>query len=269
VTGPSDAARAALVTGASSGIGAAICVALGRLGFRVALGGRRLDKLEATAKQVEDAGGKPFVHGLDVAAPDAIDGFFAAAERALGPIEVAISNAAISIPGLVTELSVDEIERELRTNLLAPMLLARRALPSMLARGRGDLVFVSSENAVAPRPYQAGYTATKMGVEGLARVLRMELEGTGVRSIILRPGPTFTDFARDWKPALVKKLLESWKYWGLQRHLTAMSPEHVAHALVAAITAPRGANVDLIQVMPEGPREGSATSWGVGREPRS
>jgi NAD(P)-dependent dehydrogenase (short-subunit alcohol dehydrogenase family) len=71
------------------------------------------------------------------------------------------------------------------------------------AQRAGDLVFISSENVTAPRPYQPGYTASKWGLEGLARTLRLELDGTGIRSTIVRPGPTYpTDFARGWDPVM-------------------------------------------------------------------
>jgi NAD(P)-dependent dehydrogenase (short-subunit alcohol dehydrogenase family) len=247
--------RTAVVTGASSGIGAAIAVAFGRLGWRVAVGGRRLERLEAVARQVEEAGGKAVAFGCDVAEPAEIHAFFEAAETQLGPVEVAVANAGGSVPLLLHEISVLDLERELRTNLLHPLVLARRAVPSMRERGRGDLVFISSESAVRPRPFQVGYTAAKKGIEGAAQALRMELEGTGVRATVVRPGPTLSDFARDWPPSLVRRALAAWKDWGVQRHLGFMPPEATARAVVCAVTAPPGTRMDLIEVMPEGPKE--------------
>jgi NAD(P)-dependent dehydrogenase (short-subunit alcohol dehydrogenase family) len=249
------AGRVALVAGASSGIGAAIARSLGELGFSVALGARRTDKLASVAADVEKAGGSAFAHALDLADGASIDAWFDAAESALGPVDVLVDNAGVCVPGPLHEVDPAALRAELETNLLGPMLLARRAVGSLLARGApGDLVFVSSENAVSPRPFQAGYTAGKWGLEGLARVLRMELEGTGVRSTIVRPGPTApTDFARGWDRALVTRLLAVWKYWGIQRHLRWMPPESVARAVVAVVTTPPGTHLDLIELMPEGP----------------
>ena len=247
----SHAARTAIVTGASSGIGAAIAAALGALGWRVALGARRVDKLGDVATEVERAGGRAFVHALDVADPDAIETFFAASEAAFGPAGVLVSNAGIGVPGLLHELSAADLERELRINLLAPMLIARRALPAMIAGRRGDLVFISSMNVVEPRPYQVGYTAGKAGVEGMAAALRRELEGTGVRAIVVRPGATRSEFGFGWSPDVLVPLLESWKRWGMLRHLDMMEGEHVAAAVVAAVTAPPGVSMDVIQVTPE------------------
>ena len=258
------AARTVILAGASSGIGAAIARSFGALGWPVALGARRTDKLLDVAVEVEKAGGRAFAHPLDLALPASIDAFFDAAERALGPVDVLVANAGICVPGLLHEVEPADFEREIATNLVGPGLLARRAVASLLAReAPGDLVFVSSENAVAPRPFQAGYTASKWGLEGLARTLRLELEGTGVRSTIVRPGPTApTDFARGWDPALVKRLLTTWKYFGIQRHLRWMPPESVARAVVAAVTAPAGTHADVIQLMPEAPPEGRIPGGG-------
>jgi len=247
--------RTSLVTGASSGIGAAIAVAFGGLGWRVAVGGRRLERLEAVARQVEKAGGKALTFRCDVAEPDEIHAFFNSVETQFGAVDVAVANAAGSIPVLLHEMSVPDLERELRTNLLHPLVLARRAVPSMRERSRGDLVFVSSESAVRPRPFQVGYTAAKTGVEGAAQALRMELEGTGVRATVVRPGATLTEFSRAWPAELVRRVLTSWKAWGVQRHLRWMPPEATARAVVCAVTAPPGTHLDLIEVIPEGPKE--------------
>jgi len=242
-----------LVTGASSGIGAAVAQAFGALGWAVAMGARRVDRLQDVAQAVTAAGGRPFAHYLDVTKADAIDAFFAATEAALGPVEVVVSNAGIGIPGALHELSVADIETELATNLLGPMLVARRALPSMLARRAGTLIFVSSMNAVQPRPLQIGYTAAKAGVEGVAHTLRLDLEGTGVRSLIVRPGPTRSEFGFGWAPGMLVRVIESWQRWGLMRHNDMLDPEHIAAAVVSAATAPAAAHLDVIQLNPTGP----------------
>lgn len=247
--------RAALVTGASSGFGAAIARALARRGWSVAIGARGLERLEAVARELESAGGKVFAHVLDAADPDSIERFVAAAEDHFGPIDTAVSNAGVSIPGLLHELSVEQLREELDTNLLGPMLLARRLIPDMRERGRGDLVFISSLNAVQPRPLQLGYTATKTGLEAMVRVLQMELEGTGVRATIVRPGPGDTAFGRDWPGPIIQRILDSWKRWGVLRHHRYLPAEAIAAAVVHVVTAPPGTHFDLIQVNPEAPTQ--------------
>jgi NAD(P)-dependent dehydrogenase (short-subunit alcohol dehydrogenase family) len=249
-------ARTVIVTGSSSGIGAATAIELGRLGWRVALGARRKGRLEDVAKKVEAAGGQAFVHRLDVADPASIDAFYDAAEAALGPVDVLVNNAGMSILNLLQDAKLEDLRAELDVNLLGPMLLSRRAIPGMLARKRGDILFVTSENAIRPRPYQAGYSAAKAGLEGLARVLQMELDGTGLRSIILRVGPTGSEFGANMHHATLHKALEAWKYWGIQRHLHWMPSESVAKAIVRIVTTPvEESYVDVVQIMPGGRRK--------------
>ena len=247
--------RKMVVTGASSGIGAAIARTFAKLGWMVAIGARRMQRLEEVRREIEGAGGRAFVHGLDVTVPESIDAFFTATEAALGTVDVVVSNAGIGVPGLVHELAVADIQREVATNLLGPMLVVRRALPAMLARRCGDLVFISSMNVVEPRPFQVGYTASKAGVEAMAHALRMDLEGTGLRSIIVRPGPTCSEFGSGWGGAMMMRVVESWNRWGFMRHHQFLDAERVADAVVAAVTAPRGVSLDVIQVNPEGLRE--------------
>ncbi len=251
----SEAPRSALVTGASSGIGAAIAIAFGRLGWPVALGARRTERLAQVADQIARDGGRAFAHPLDVGQPESVEAFFTAVEHEQGPAEVVVSNAGLGIPGLLHEARVEDLETELRTNLLGALLVARRAIPALLERGRGDLVFISSLNAVAPRTYQAGYTASKAGVEALARVLQMELEGSGVRTTVVRPGPTGSEFGAKWGGDMARRALESWQHWGVMRQLHWMPPERVADAVLGAVQLPRGASLDLVEVIPENPKQ--------------
>ncbi len=249
--------RTALVTGASSGVGAAIARALAALGWPVAIGARRTGNLGEVARGIEGDGGRVFAHALDVTRSDSVDAFFAAAENALGPVDVVVSNAGMGRPGLLHELGVDELRHELDTNLFGTMLVVRRALPSMLERKRGDLVFLSSTAVSEPRPFQAGYTASKAGIEGLAMGLRCDLEGTGVRTTTIRLGATRSEFGLHWEPDVLARVIESWQRWGFLRHMEMMEPEDVAQAIVAAVTAPRGFSTNIMQLNPDGSSRGS------------
>ncbi len=248
--------RTVVVTGASSGIGEATARALGALGWPVAIGARRVDRLKKIAGAIETAGGSAFHHPLDVSVPQSIDDFFDAVEKELGSPDVVVNNAGVGIPRLLHEARVEELQTEIVVNLLGPMWVSRRAIPALVEKGRGDLVFISSHNAVAPRTFQAGYTASKAGVEALARVLQMELEGTGVRSTIVRPGPTGSEFGASYGPELSRRMLASWKHWGIMRQLHWMPAESVARAVVSVVTAPPGMHLDLVQVMPENTQRG-------------
>ncbi len=249
----SDSPRTAVVTGASSGIGAATAIEMGRQGWRVAIGARRAERLEETAKQVEEAGGRAFPHALDVTDAGSIDGFCAAAEQALGPVDLLVNNAGQNLPALIHEATDAELRSDLEVNLLGAMWMTRRLLPGMLERRVGDVVFVGSDAAPRPRPYQAAYAAAKAGLEAFARVLEMETEGTGVRSILVRVGPTGTEFGSRMPEARVHRMLEAWKYWGVLRKLHWMPAESVARAIVRTVKAPvEESYPTLVEVQPGG-----------------
>ena len=254
------ARRRAVVTGASSGLGVAIACALGALGWQVAVGARRTDRLEETGARVESAGGAAFAHALDVASPDSVDAFFAAVEAHWGPADVVVNNAGMNTPGRLQDLSYEDVSGEVAVNLVGPMHVAQRALRPLLAsRSRGDLVFVSSDAARQPRPQQSVYTATKAGLEALARALSMELEGTGIRCTTVRPGPAQSEYAASWDPGKIMELLPYWQRFGLQRHAAMMPGEAVARAVVMAVTTPPGVYLDTIEVQPEAPLDEDAS----------
>lgn len=246
--------RMAIVTGASSGIGRAVALEFATLGWRLALGARRTDRLEEAAVEVRDRGGQAFVHVLDVTESVSIGAFFAAAERTLGPVDVLVNNAGVATPGWLDRIPVEALEREIATNLLGPVLLSRLAIGSWRARGSaGDLVFVTSDATRHPRPRMAAYTATKAGLEAFAQALALELEGSGVRSTTLRVGPTLTDFGFGWPVDELEDLMGYWPRYGLQRHSGVLDATAVARAVVTAVTAPSGVHFDTIEVQPEAP----------------
>jgi NADP-dependent 3-hydroxy acid dehydrogenase YdfG len=126
-------------------------------------------------------------------------------------------------------------------------------VPGMVERRRGDVVFVTSDVVGNPRPSMSSYVTSKWGLEGLARTMQMELEGSGVRASIVRPGPTMTGMGMDWDTEVVVPLLEEWKRWGLVRHGGYLGPDAIAAAVLTAATAPRGTHLTLIEVQPEAP----------------
>ncbi len=242
------------MTGAGSGIGAAVATQFGALGWRVVLGGRRLDRLEQTALAVREAGGEALAHVVDVADIRSIMDFFDAAEDHFGVADVLVNNAGMNTPGPLHKVSNADVDREIATNLTGPIHMVRRALIPLLEQGkRGDLIFVSSDAARHPRPRQAVYTATKCGLEGLSRTLAMELEGTGIRTTIVRPGSTLSEYASAWDIEKIPALVEYWQSFGLQRHGGVMTAEAVARAVVLAVTTEPGVFLDVIEVQPEAP----------------
>lgn len=247
------ARRPAVVTGASSGIGAATARALAAAGHPVALGARRQDACEAEAAEIRAGGGEAVAIPVDLADAESVAAFADRATAALGDVEVVVSSAGHISP--TTALGTDEatFAAVLEVNLLGAHRLVRAFAPAMVERARGDLVFVTSETVRVPRPHMSPYVSSKWGLEGFVQTLQMELESTGVRASVVRPGQTRTAMGFDWDPAVTARAIDAWVRWGAARHDHFLPPEGVAAAVLAAVSAARGTHFPLIEVQPEGP----------------
>ena len=247
--------RPAVVTGASSGIGAATALSLAAAGFPVALGARRADRCEEIAARIRADGGEAVVHPLDVTDSESVDTFAKAVTADLGEVEILVSNAGAVAPGTVHEVDSDRFGHELDLNIVGAHRLVRAFVPGMVERRRGDVVILSSDVVVKVRPFMSAYAAAKWGLEGMAHAMQMELEGTGVRVSIVRPGPTWSEMGTDWDTDQAAFVLNQWVHFGLARHPHFMKPGAVADAITTVVSAPRGVHLNLIEVSPEAPLE--------------
>jgi NADP-dependent 3-hydroxy acid dehydrogenase YdfG len=270
-----DEGRLAAVTGASVGIGRAIAVALGGLGWTVAVGARRLDRLEETAADVESTGGRAIAHPLDVTDAGSVDEFFAHVEAQGGPVDTLVNNAGLGYLGAIADTTPERLEAAVATNLLGVLYCTRRASAAMLANGvAGDLVFISSDSVQKPYPHMLTYGATKAAVEYLAAGLDVELGGTGIRVSTIRLGPTVSEFNTNWPDEDMIAFMEAYERLGIKEDFNYIPAEHVASAVVTAVTAPRGTKVSLLSVRPEVTRSqderarwANAAKQGRGRPP--
>jgi NADP-dependent 3-hydroxy acid dehydrogenase YdfG len=249
------ARRPAVVAGASSGIGAATALSLASAGHPVALGARRVTRCEEIAQQIRANGGEAVAVPLDLTDADSVSSFAKDVTERLGDVEVAISNAGAVAPGRITEVDPERFTRELDLTVVGAHRLVRAFVPGMIERRRGDVVFVSSDTAVRPRPFMAAYSSGKWGLEGMVSSLQMELENTGVRASIVRPGPTWSEMGTDWDDEEAAFVLNQWVRFGLARHPHFMKPAAVADAIATVVRAPRGVHLSLIEVNPEAPLE--------------
>jgi NAD(P)-dependent dehydrogenase (short-subunit alcohol dehydrogenase family) len=247
--------RVAVVSGAGTGVGRAIAVKFGALGWRVAIGGRRRERLAETVPLVEKAGGRCFADPLDVTDADSVERFFDRAEAELGPVDVVINNAAAARYGPLDDFAPAEIAVEIATKLTGALFMARRAIQSMRARRTGDILFISSASAVQPWPFHLPYAAANAGVEHAARTLRQELEGSGIRVGVLRCGETAdTEFsAREQSSGRMAPAMQYWFRRGLLRHAGVMTPAMVAESVAAAVMLPSTYQFDVLSVMPTAP----------------
>ncbi len=244
-----------MVTGASSGIGAATAATLAAAGHPVALGARRVEKLEELAAAIRSSGGEAVAHRLDVTDADSVDEFAGAVQKELGDVEVVVSNAGWVGPGTTHQVDSERFAREIDLNLLGAHRVVRAFVPGMVERHRGDVVIVSSDVAVRPRPFMAAYSASKWGLEGMATAMQMELEGTGVRVSLVRPGPTWTEAGSDWEADEAAFVINQWVRFGLARHSNFLEAQALADAVTTVVTAPRGVHLSLVEVNPEAPVE--------------
>ncbi|WP_310963513.1 SDR family oxidoreductase [Nocardioides terrisoli] len=248
---PQPDRRPTVVAGASSGIGSATAVALAARGFPVALGARRTTECEQVVDQIRYAGGTAVAHALDVTDAESVAAFAAKVTADLGDVEAVVSSAARLVPGRVHEVDTAEFAGEIDVNVLGVHRLVRAFVPAMVERRRGDVLLVSSDVVDTVRPFMSSYATGKWAVEGLARSLRLELEGTGVRVSVVRPGPTMTGMGMDWSTADTAMVLDGWSRFGLTRNGHFMKPGAVADVIAYVLDLPRGTTIPLVEVNPE------------------
>src|SRR5580693_3097791 len=184
----------AIVTGASSGIGAAAAFELGRRGARVILAARRPNELEARAKGIQTAGGEAIAIPTDVADPAQVQRLVERATGTFGRVDVLINCAGVNWPKPLASSTEDEVIQVVKVNLIGAMLLTRCVLPSMLERKHGAIISVGSlSGRVAMEPL---YSATKYGLRGFSLALRRQVAGTGVSASLVSPGNINTEMTR-------------------------------------------------------------------------
>lgn len=182
------AGQVAIVTGASSGIGAALARALAVEGVRVALAARSGAKLEALAAEIAAAGGQALAVPADITDAAQVEELAQRTVRAWGRIDIVVANAGIYVQMPASLLTLDALEQAMRVNYLGAMGTVLAALPVMLRQRSGHLVFISSQDALIPLPTDGPYVASKAAVSGIAQVMRQELAREGIAVTVVYPG---------------------------------------------------------------------------------
>jgi NADP-dependent 3-hydroxy acid dehydrogenase YdfG len=226
----------AIVTGASSGIGAATARHLAKAGFRVVLGARRQDRLNSVAAET---GGVALP--LDVTDPSSVAAFVEAA----GPCRVLVNNAG-GAKGLapVTEADEDHWRWMWETNVLGTLRLTKALLPTLVASGDGHVVTITSIAATEVYDNGAGYTSAKHAQSALHRTLRGELLGEPIRFTEVLPGMVETEFS------LVRFEGDESRASGVYSGLTPLTADDVAEVVTFAVTRPAHVNLDQIVMKP-------------------
>jgi short-subunit dehydrogenase len=231
--------KAAVITGASGGIGEAIAVELARGGARLLLSGRSAEKLDRVAERCHAFSADVETFAADLAEDDAVH---ALVERslALGDVDLLIHSIGFFRGGSFAAAPVADLDRQYRTNVHVPFLLTQGLLPSLIDR-RGQVVFVNSSAGFHPaRAGWVGYSASKHALRALADGLRDEVNPQGVRVLTVFPGRTATPMQEEvhryeGKPYDPERFLQ---------------PADVAAAVVSALALPRTAEVTDLHVRP-------------------
>jgi len=185
----------ALVTGGGRGIGKAIALRLAKLGAAVSICGRNEEPLMRTAQDLRVLGVRVHAQTADVTRPADIALLVESTEQDLGPITILVNNAGIGGFGPFQEKSEEEWDRVLNTNLKSVFLVSRAVAPSMIRRGGGDIINISS---LAGKNTFAGggiYCASKWGLQGLSGCMAEDLRGYGIRVSVICPGSVATEFS--------------------------------------------------------------------------
>jgi NAD(P)-dependent dehydrogenase (short-subunit alcohol dehydrogenase family) len=174
-----------------------MAIALGEAGADIALAGRSRDACEATAKEVAEATGRKVrAFQADVTATADVTRLAAEVIAACGPIDILVNNAGTNIRGKIAELSEQDWDTVIDTNLKGPFLCSRAFGPPMVASGWGRVINLGSILSVIALPGRAPYASSKAGVLGLTRVLALEWAGSGVTCNAICPGPFATEMNR-------------------------------------------------------------------------
>ena len=237
--------RVALVTGAGSGIGRAVSLALAKAGYAVVLTGRRRAELERTADAAKSIGAAPTVRPADVSKPDAVNALFSAARHEYGRLDVLFNNAGISAPPVPFEdLSYEQWTAVVDVNLTGAFLCAHAAFRIMKTQvpGGGRIINNGSISAHAPRPNSAPYTATKHAISGLTKAISLDGRRYNIACSQIDIGNAATEMTERMAEGVPQAN-------GTKMPEPRMNVEHVAEAVLYMANLPLTANVQFMTLM--------------------
>jgi len=226
--------KAAMVTGASRGIGFAIARRLGQMGARVSICGRDAAKLEQSAATLRGEGIEVISAAADVAREDQILPFVQNTQKEFGPIDILVNNAGIGLFGPFHECTEADWNRVMDTNLKSVFLVSRAVVPEMIRRQTGHIINISSLAGKNTFANGAIYCASKWGLMGLSGSMAEDLRGYGIRVSAICPGSVATEFSGQSKKNPDK----------------ALQVEDIAHAVAALVTQSAGSFISEVHIRP-------------------
>lgn len=236
--------RVAVVTGASSGIGAAVATLLVNEGCHVALAARRLEALETVKRKFQVGGGKVIIQQTDVTDKTQVEHLFHAATNELGPVDILVSCAGVMYYTMMANVQTEQWDRTVDINCKGLLHCLSSTVPDMLARGSGHIVAISSDAGRKVFPGLGVYSASKFFVEAVLQSLRLETAGTGLRVTSVQPGNTATGLLSMSTDA------EAIKKYGEPSGAKILDSKDVANSIVYALRQPCHVAVNEILIEP-------------------
>jgi len=236
--------KVAVITGASSGIGAAVALALAKEGCHIALAARRASSLETVKNYIPSNGTKVLVHPTDVTQKDQVESLMSTTTKELGPIDIIVSCAGVMYYTMMANVQTEEWERTVDVNCKGLLHILSSSIPGMLTRGSGHLVAISSDAGRKVFPGLGVYSASKFFVEATLQSLRLETAGSGLRVTSIQPGNTATELLGMSTDA------EAIKKYGEPTGAKVLQPSEVADAIVFALKQPEHVAVNEVLIEP-------------------
>jgi len=237
--------KVVIVTGASSGIGFATALALSKAGAKVAIGARRIDRLEKLQNEILQNGGQVILQKLDVTQKSDCDSFVDAVIKKWGTIDILVNNAGLMPLSFIKKLKVDEWDRMIDVNIKGVLYCTASVLPKMLEKKSGHIVNISSVAGRIVFPAGSVYCATKHAVTAFSEGLRQELSPrSNIRVTIIEPGVVATDLTNTITDESLEGFVEN------SKKMDALKAEDIASAILFAVNAPNHMNVNEVLIRP-------------------
>jgi NAD(P)-dependent dehydrogenase (short-subunit alcohol dehydrogenase family) len=234
--------KVAVVTGAGRGIGRAICVALAQERATLVLASRSVPKLQETAREVTQAGGKAEIVVTELTEEDSIKNLVRVTEEKFGQLDILVNNAGITHSAKLEETATEDWERCLWVNARAPFILCREALKLLRKSQPAYIINIASVVGVKGYPLQSAYTASKHALRGMTMSLAEELRASSVRVHLLCPGGVDTELVTNVRPDIKKEDL--------------IGPDEIAELVHYLVTHEGNAVLDELHI-----RRAASTPW--------
>ncbi|MHC4174127.1 MAG: SDR family oxidoreductase [Planctomycetota bacterium] len=234
--------KVALVTGASRGIGRVISVALAQEAATVVLAARSIQKLQETADQVTEAGGKADIVITELTEEESIKNLIKTTAEKFNRLDILVNNAGVTHSAKLEETATEDWQRCMQINARAPFILCREALPLLKRAEVGYIINIASVVGVKGYPLQSAYTSSKHALRGMTISLAEELRGSNIRVHLLCPGGVDTDLVQKVRPDIKKDEL--------------MQPEEIAELVLYLVTHKGNAVIDELHI-----RRAASTPW--------